>query len=201
MVRDGLAALLERSARMKVVGTAATGTEAVLAAARLTPDVILMDLMLPELSGVDATRRILASLPQTHILILSACHTSEHVFLALRAGARGYVLKEAAGTDLVQAVAAVYDGERYLSPKITGAVIDGLLSNPAPQSPLERLSGREREVLQLTAAGSSSGEIAKRLSLSRKTVDTYRSRLMEKLGVHDRARLIHFAIEHAITPM
>jgi len=189
MVRDGLAALLERSARMKVVGTAATGTEAVLAAARLTPDVILMDLMLPELSGVDATRRILASLPQTHILILSACHTSEHVFLALRAGARGYVLKEAAGTDLVQAVAAVYDGERYLSPKITGAVIDGLLSNPAPQSPLERLSGREREVLQ------------KRLSLSRKTVDTYRSRLMEKLGVHDRARLIHFAIEHAITPM
>jgi DNA-binding NarL/FixJ family response regulator len=201
IVRDGVSALLEREANMKVVGVAATGKEAVLAAARLRPAVVVMDLMLPDLSGVDATERILSVLPQTRVVILSVCHTSEHIFRALRAGARGYVLKESAGVELVRAVAAVTVGQRYLSSQITEVVIDGLLSRSAPHSPLERLSGREREVLHLTVAGSSSAKIAEQLSLSRKTVDTYRSRLMEKLGVSDRVALIHFAIEHAMTPV
>jgi DNA-binding NarL/FixJ family response regulator len=200
IVRDGLAALLEKYDHFKVIGTAATGKQAIRIALRLKPDVIVMDLMLPELSGIDATERILSQLPQTRVIVLSVCHTSEHVFRALRAGARGYVLKEAAGGDLVRAVAAVFAGKRYLSPQITEVVIDGLLNNVAPQSPLERLSGREREVLHLTVAGSSSAEIAQQLSLSRKTVDTYRSRVMEKLGVPDLTHLIHFAIEHAMTP-
>ena len=182
------------------MGTAATGKQAVHAATRLKPDVIVMDLMLPELSGVDATERILKLLPQTCVVVLSACHTSEHVFRALRAGARGYVLKEAAAAELVRAVTAVSTGERFLSPRITSVVIDVLLKNSTPRSPLERLSGREREVLHLTVAGSSSAEIAERLSLSRKTIDTYRSRVMEKLGVADLTGLIHFAIEHAMTP-
>ncbi len=200
IVRDGLAALLERQANIRVIGTAATGREAVAAATRLEPDVIIMDLVLPELSGIDATERILRELPRTQVVVLSVCHTSEHIFRALRAGARGYVLKEAASTELVCAIKAVFVGDPYLSPRITEVVIASLLNQTALRSPLERLSEREREVLHLTVGGSSSAEIARQLSLSRKTVDTYRSRLMEKLGVADRSGLIHFAIEHAMTP-
>ena len=202
IIRDGVSAVLERHPNLKVVETAGTGKEAVSAATRLVPEVVVMDLMLPELSGVDATERILALLPKTRIVILSVCHTSEHIFRALRAGAHGYVVKEAVGDDLVRAVLAVMAGERFLSPQITDAVIGGALNHSAnTQSPLERLSRREREVLHLTVAGSSSAEIAMRLSLSRKTVDTYRSRIMEKLGVSDLTALIHFGIEHALTPV
>jgi len=200
IVRDGLTVLLDSQDQMKVVGAAASGRQAVLEATRLRPDVMVMDLTLPELSGIDATERILALFPQIRVVILSSCRSSEHVFRALRAGARGYVVKQAAGAELVRAIRAVFIGERYFSPQITEIVVDGLLSNSMSSSPLERLSGREREVLHLTVAGSSSAEIAQRLSLSRKTVDTYRSRAMEKLGVPDRTALIHFAIEHAMTP-
>ena len=201
IVRDGIAAVLEKHPHLKVIGSVATGIEAVAAASRLVPEVVVMDLMLPELSGVDATERILAELPRTHVIILSVCHTSEHIFRALRAGARGYVVKEAVSADLVRAVQAVMAGERFLSPQITDLVIGGILNHTVTQSPLERLSRREREVLHLTVAGSSSAEIALRLSLSRKTVDTYRSRIMEKLGVADLTGLIHFAVEHAMTPV
>jgi DNA-binding NarL/FixJ family response regulator len=183
---------------MNVVGSVANGKDAILAVERLRPDVVVMDLVLPEMSGIDATLRILAELPLTRIVILSACNTSEHVFRALRAGASGYVLKECASTELVQAVLAVCAGERYLSPKITGVVIDAMLGDPS-RSPIERLSLREREVLVLTVGGSSSAEIGQLLSLSRKTVDTYRSRTMGKLGVPDLAGLIRFAIAHAVT--
>jgi two-component system, NarL family, response regulator NreC len=200
IVRDGVALFLGRQENMQVVGTAATGKEAIVVAASLKPDVIIMDLMLPELSGADATERILTLLPQTQVVVLSVCHTSEHIFRALRAGARGYVSKEAAAEELVCAVKAVLVGETYLSPRITRAVVDGLLQKTELHSPLERLSGREREVLHLTAGGSSSAEIARQLSLSRRTVDTYRSRVMEKLGIADLTGLIHFAVEHAMTP-
>jgi len=200
VVREALSALLERHSYMSVVGTAADGKEAVRAATQLEPDVVVMDLVLPELSGIDATQRILEAQPKTRVVILSACHTSEHVFRALRAGASGYVLKEAAGGELVRAIDAVMTGERYLGSGITSLVIDGLLNNSMLQSPLESLSSREREVLHLTVAGASSAEIAKRLSLSRATVDTYRSRVMEKLHVTNRSELIQFAIQHALTP-
>jgi DNA-binding NarL/FixJ family response regulator len=201
IVRDGISAVLERHPNLKVVGSVATGREAVAAATRLAPEVVVMDLMLPELSGVDATERILSQLPRTHIVILSVCHTSEHIFRALRAGAHGYVVKEAVSADLVRAVLAVIAGEQFLSSQITEAVIGGALANSTGQSPLERLSKREREVLHLTVAGVSSAKIAQRLSLSRKTVDTYRSRIMEKLGVSDLTGLIHFGIEHAMAPV
>jgi DNA-binding NarL/FixJ family response regulator len=200
IVREGVSALLDGHFHMKVIGTAANGKEAVLAAERLKPDVIVMDLVLPELCGVDATVRILAVLPVTRIVILSACDTSEHVFRALRAGARGYVLKEGASAELVQAVLAVVAGERYLSPRITGVLIDSLLVDAQTASPIESLSPREREVLHLTVSGASSAEIGEKLSLSRKTVDTYRSRVMGKLGVEDLAGLIRFAVAHAMTP-
>jgi DNA-binding NarL/FixJ family response regulator len=200
IVRDGVSALLDGHFHMKVIGSVANGKDAVLSAERLRPDVVVMDLVLPELSGVDATLRILAALPLTRIVILSACDTSEHVFRALRAGARGYVLKEGAATELVQAVLTVVAGERYLSPRLTGIVIDSVLVDAEHASPIESLSPREREVLHLTVSGASSAEIGEKLSLSRKTVDTYRSRVMGKLGVPDLAGLIRFAVAHAMTP-
>ncbi len=201
IVRDGVSSLLDRQERIKVVATATNGKDAVAVVAQHRPDVVVMDLVLPELSGIDATLRILDALPQTRIVVLSACGTSEHVFGALRAGARAYVLKESAGAELVRAILAVCTGGQYLSSQITGIVIDGLLSNSAACSPLEKLSAREREVLHLTVAGSSSAEIARRLCLSRKTVDTYRSRIMTKLCVPDLTALIHFSIAHAMTPV
>jgi len=200
IVREGLTLLLEREPGLKVVGVAATSEQAIASAVRLTPDVIVMDLALPELGGIDATERILKRLPQTRIVVLSASQSSEQVFRALRAGAIGYVVKGAASTDLVLAVKAASIGERYLSATITDLVVDGLLSKPQSKSPIESLSTREREVLHLTVAGLSSAAIGTQLSLSRKTVDTYRSRVMEKLHVQDRSALIHFAIAHALGP-
>ena len=118
IVRDGISAVLEQHPNLKVVGSVGTGREAVAAAVQLTPDVVVMDLMLPELSGVDATQRILTLLPSTHVVVLSVCHTSEHVFRALRAGARGYVVKEGVSADLVRAVLAVIAGERFSAPRL-----------------------------------------------------------------------------------
>jgi two-component system, NarL family, response regulator NreC len=200
IVREGLTLLLERESGLKVVGVAATSEQAVASAVRLKPDVVVMDLALPQLGGIDAIERILKLLPQTHIVVLSASHSSEQVFRALTVGAIGYVVKGAASTDLVLAVKAASIGERYLSASVTALVVEGLLSKSPARSPIESLSGREREVLQLTVAGLTSAAIGTQLSLSRKTVDTYRSRVMEKLHVQDRSALIHFAIAHALGP-
>jgi DNA-binding NarL/FixJ family response regulator len=200
IVREGLIALLNGQSNMKVVGTAADGREAVACAERLKPDVVVMDLILPEISGVDATVRILAARPQTRIVVLSSCDSSEHVFQALRAGVRGYVLKDCASVELIRAVSVAFSGQRYLSPRITGLVVDSALGDLSPHSPVESLSAREREVMHLTVSGASSAEIGRKLSLSRKTVDTYRSRVMGKLGVGDLAGLVRFALAHALTP-
>jgi two-component system response regulator NreC len=200
IVRDGLTALLEREPKFNVVGVAATGAEAISAASRLKPDVIVMDLVLPGLSGIDAMTRILKQLPHTRIVVLSASQSSEHVFTALRAGAVGYIVKDCASTDLILAVRAASTGERYFSASVMALIVQGLLSKGQTVSPIESLSAREREVLHLTVAGNTSAEIGTRLSLSRKTIDTYRSRLMEKLHVSNRTALIHFAIAHALSP-
>jgi DNA-binding NarL/FixJ family response regulator len=201
IVRDGIRLLLGREEGLSVVGLASTGEQAVLTAERLKPDLITMDLVLPALNGIDATERIIASLPQTRIIVLSACVTSEHVYRALRAGARGYVVKDAVGSELVRAIRAVLSGKQYLSASITAAAFAaGCPSQTAAGSPLERLSAREREVLHRTVEGYSSAQIAVQLSLSPKTVDTYRTRLMGKLGVSNRSSLIRFAIQHAMAP-
>jgi DNA-binding NarL/FixJ family response regulator len=198
VVREGLAALLDRDNGMKIIGSASTGEEAVLAAHRLRPDVIIMDLVLPALNGIEATRRIIRELPQTRIIALSACHTSEHVYRALRAGARGYVLKTAAGNELIGAIKTVTAGDQYVSPAISALFVDGALGISIPASPFERLSVRERDVLRRIVAGATSADIAQRLSLSRKTVDTYRGRMMVKLGVTNRAELIRCALEYEL---
>lgn len=201
IVREGLTALIEKHHGMKVVGSAAGGKEAICAAERLKPDVVIMDLLLPDINGIDATERILNLLPATRVIALSACRTSEHVHRALRAGACAYVVKEAMGGELAEAVVAVMGGKQFFSSGLTPLLADGLPALSVSKSPMERLSVREREVLHRVVAGSSSAVIAQHMSLSRKTVDTYRGRLMAKLGVDNRSALIRFAIEHELIAM
>jgi DNA-binding NarL/FixJ family response regulator len=198
LVRDGLAVLIERESGMKVVGIAATGEEAVAVTQRLRPDVIIMDLMLPALNGIDATQRIIAEFPMIRIIALSACHTHEQVCRVLRAGALGFVLKTEAAKELLRAIQMVKTGKQYVSPAITALFDEGALNVPLPKSPFERLSSRERAVVRLIVAGSTSSDIAEQLSLSRKTVDTYRGRIMVKLGVANRSALIRFALEYEL---
>lgn len=202
VVRDGLRAILEATGTATVVGVAGSGREAIEQARALRPEVVLMDIAMPDLNGIEATERLRRALPDVKVIILSMHATSEHVFRALRAGALGYLVKESAGSEVVEAVRAVAAGRRYLSQRIADLVVDGYLrghDDSHRESPIDRLSEREREVLQLVAEGNSSAEIGKLLFLSPKTVDTYRSRLMAKLGVSNLAGLIRFAVEHGIT--
>jgi DNA-binding NarL/FixJ family response regulator len=201
IVREGICELLERQDGMTVVGSAASCKEAIAEAQRLTPDVITMDLSLPDMNGIDATERIVRFLPRTHIVMLSGHHSIEHVYRALRAGVHGYAIKGALGQELVTAVRTVMAGRRFLSPGISPNLTEDLNSYAERKSPLERLSFRERQILHEIVAGASSTDIAVHMSLSRKTVDTYRSRLMTKLGVRDRSALIRFAIEHESAPV
>ena len=200
ILRESLSALLDSKPQMRVVGTAATGTEAVDAALRLRPQIVTMGLVLPVLNGFDATSRIHRALPDTRVIILSACNTCEHVFCALRAGACGYVLKQATVSELESAIITTLSGGRYLSPAIDNVRLDELLARAKPLSPLESLSDRERQVLHLTISGLSSARAGQLLHLSQKTVDTYRSRLMAKLGVSSITGLMHFAIANGLEP-
>jgi len=202
VVRDGLRLILQAQPDFEVVGEAASGTEAERTVGKLGPDVIIMDIAMPELDGIEATARILAARPQTRVIILSMHATSEHIYRALKVGARGYLLKESAGAEVVTAVRSVCAGRRYLSHKISDLVIDSYTSERGPdilRSPLERLSDRERQILKLVVDGNTSVEIAKILFLSPKSVDTYRSRMMAKLGVGDVVALVKFAIQHGLT--
>lgn len=201
VVRDGLRLLLENQPDIRVVGEVADGREAVEAAVRLKPDVVLMDLAMPLLNGADATACIMERQESSRIVILSMHSTVEHVFRALQAGALGYLRKESAGNEVVDAVRAVYSGRRYLSQKITESVVDDYVRKRAEESPLESLSQREREILQMLVEGRSGIEIARLLHLSPKTVDTYRSRMMQKLGISDLPGLVKFALQHGLTTL
>ena len=201
VVRDGLRFLLEVQGDISVVGNAVNGREAVRMAKELKPDIVLMDIAMPELNGIEATHQIHQACPATRVLILSMHASVEHVRQALRAGAQGYLLKKSAGAEVVDAVRLVYAGGGYLSPEITGIVIGDYSADSRAADPLELLTHRERQILQLIAEGKSSAQAATSLFLSRKTVDTYRSRLMQKLGIHDLHGLIKFAIEHGLTSL
>ena len=201
VLRDGLRILLDTQDDIEVIGEAEDGNGAIKGINSKRPDVVVMDITMPELNGIDAAQVIHETLPEVGIVILSIHSDLEHIFRALQAGAQGYLLKESAGSEVISAVRAVYLGRRYLSPSIRDLVIEAYLNNRQIQSPLELLSMREREVLQLTVEGSSSAAIAERMNLSPKTIETYRSRLMGKLGVHDLTELVRFAIKHGITPI
>jgi DNA-binding NarL/FixJ family response regulator len=199
VVRDGLRALLAQGGDFEIVGVAGNGRDAVAEAQRLSPDVVVMDIAMPEIDGIEATRRILEKCPGTKVLILSMYLSSEHIHRAMHAGARGYVLKESAGDEVAEAIRAVQAGKRYLSHKISETMIDDYLRDGIRMSPLDSLSLRERDVLQLVVEGQTNSTIAAKLSLSPKTVETYRTRIMRKLKVHDTVELVKFAMRHGLT--
>ncbi|MGQ0546264.1 MAG: response regulator [Betaproteobacteria bacterium] len=200
VVAEGLKHLIEAQADMQVVAIAADGREAVRAARELRPDVVLMDLSMPELNGADAARAILERDAKCRVIVLSMYSEREYVRRALKAGAAGYVVKRSAAKEVVEAIRAVSGGGRYLSPRVADVAIDDS-AGESSGDPLSRLSAREREVLQLLAEGRTGAEIAQRLSLSQKTVETYRARLVEKLGIRDVAGLVRFAIQRGLVSL
>ena len=200
IVREGLVQLLGAQPDIEIVGTAANGRQALAQVLQLKPQVVILDISMPELDGIEAARQIRDQMPEAAVVILSMHSSAQHVFHALEAGARGYLLKESVGREIVDAVRMVQSGRRYLSAKVAEIMADGL-SNRSGVSPLESLSKREREILKLVADGLSSAEIGKMLHLSPKTVDSYRSRLMQKLHLADLAALIKFAIQHGLTTL
>ncbi len=202
VVRDGMTALIEAEQDIQVVGTAGNGQQAVEQIKKIQPDIVVLDIAMPELNGIDATRKISETCPSVKVIMLSMHDSSEHIYQALKAGARGYLLKESAGKEVITAVHAVSSGRRYLSARIEEMVIEDYISNQGAtpeKSPIDKLSDRERQILQLVVEGKSSTEISEILFISPKTVATYRSRLMEKLAIHDLAGLVKFAIKHGLT--
>jgi len=200
IVREGLANLLGARPDIQVVGTAADGRDTVRQVEKLKPEVVVMDIAMPRMNGIEAAREIRSRVPAARVVILSMHSSAEHVFHALEAGACAYLLKESAANEIVDAVRAAHAGRRYLSPKVAEVMADNIGRSSAA-SPLQSLSGRERQVLQLVAEGRSSAQIAEMLHLSPKSVDTYRSRLMQKLHIGDVAGLVKFAIQHGLTSL
>ncbi len=198
---DSLQVLLELQQDMKIVGKATNGHDAVRRIQKLRPDVAILDIGLAGLNGMEASLKISDLSKSTAIVMLSTMTSPEIIFRTLRAGARGYLSKEASGLELVNAIRAVREGKRYLSPKITAALIGDYISEHHSPSPLESLTSRERQILQLVVEGSSSARVADILAVSPKTVDTYRSRIRQKLGLRDITALIKFAIQHGITSL
>ena len=205
IVREGLRLILERESDLKVIGEADNGISALRRISELHPTVALVDISMPgNVNGIDVTQRIRRELSETRVIVLSMYSGPDYVGRALRAGAHGYVLKSSATTDIVPAVRAVVAGERYLSPGVEEELLNTLLAHQnghAPEMRTERLSVREREVLQLVVEGKSSAEIAELLGLSTSTVDTYRSRLMQKLQVSNIPDLVRLAIREGLLPL
>ena len=199
VVAEGLRYLIDAQSDMEVIGCVPDGREAIHAAAESGPDVVVMDIAMPELNGTEATRLICERQPQSRVLVLSMFSDSEHVLRALQAGATGYVLKKSVGKDLVDAIRNVHGGRRYLSRTLVDGVLTQVAAGKSAQDPLAQLSSRERQVLQMLAEGHAVTAIAATLSLSAKTVETYRSRMMNKLGIHDIAGLVRFAIRRGLS--
>ena len=195
ILRQGLKLILSAHADLEVVGEAANGRDAVALAEKLQPDIVLLDVQMPELNGIEATKKMVAANSRIRILVLSMHKEAIYVREILRAGARGYILKDAIDTELLDAVRSVAKGDGYLSPAVAGA----LNEKPNESStPLDTLSGREREVLLLIAEGKTNKEIATRLNLSVYTVDSHRGKIMEKLNLHSAGELVRFAIKNGL---
>lgn len=195
VLRAGLKALLEAEPDLEVVGEASTGEEAVEEAESLAPDVVLMDLSMPGGGGLEATRRIAGLEPEIRVLVLTVHAEEEYLLPVLEAGGSGYVTKTSADEDLIGAIRTVARGETFLYPSAATLLLKGYKRTGGESDPLEELSEREREVLAYTAEGYTSAEIGEKLFISPKTVDTYRSRVMRKLGFTHRPELVRFALE------
>jgi DNA-binding NarL/FixJ family response regulator len=199
-VRAGFAALIAGEEAMEVVGEAGNGREAVDTARRVFPHVVLMDIRMPVLDGLEATRLICTdpTLADTRVLVLTTFDLDEYVYAALRAGASGFLLKDAGSTELLKAIRIVAAGEALLAPTVTRRLIDEFAARPDPQAPparLKELTKREREILQLVASGLSNADIAGRLVISPLTAKTHVARILAKLDCHDRAQLVALAYE------
>jgi two-component system, NarL family, response regulator NreC len=196
VVRQGFKMILSAQTDMEIVGEAANGREAVELAGEMSPDIVVMDVAMPELNGIEATRRLLAANPHTRVIALSMHKDSAYVREILRAGARGYLLKDSGADDLVKAIRAVAGGESYLSPAVSNAVLDDYRKHVT--NPVDLLTSREREVLQMLAEGKTNKEIAVVLNLSVYTVDAHRGRIMEKLNLHSINELVRFALRNGL---
>ena len=202
IVRQGLRAILESEPDIEVIGEAADGYEAVKKAAALSPDVVVMDVSMPRLNGLEATSRIVRESTKTQVVALTMHSSEEYVYSCLKAGAKGYLLKESASSDLVQAIRVLRAGGTYLHPSISVQVVSEYLKRPDPRTrgrATDGLTSREREVLQLISEGHTNREIATLLTLSVKTVEAHRTRIMEKLKIHNVAGLTRYAISRGIT--
>jgi DNA-binding NarL/FixJ family response regulator len=203
MMREGLRAVLAREPTIEVVGEAENGRLALELVRSLSPDIVVMDITMPDLNGVDATRLIFARYPDVKVIALSVYADQRYVLAMLKAGASGYVVKAAAGEELLHAIKAVVKNKKYISPEITGVLIEGYLGGAvSPEEPAGALLGaREREVLQLLAEGKTSGEIAAALHISTSTVEAHRRNIMKKLDLHSVAELTKYAIREGLTSL
>jgi DNA-binding NarL/FixJ family response regulator len=206
VVRQGLRMFIEMQTDMLVLGEGSNGLEAVDLSARLNPDVILLDLLMPGMDGVEATRRIMGSNPHSRVLILTSFGEDDHVFPAIRAGAQGYLLKDIQPQDLVKAIRETYQGKAQLHPDVARRLMLAVSSEVPLKSPkpstlpaeLQELTEREREVLELIARGLTNREIAEKMVISEKTVKTHVSNLLDKLGLEDRTRAAIWALKHGL---
>jgi DNA-binding NarL/FixJ family response regulator len=201
LVRQGLRKILEEGAGHEVVGEAATGREAVRLALDLRPDVAILDIGMPQLNGLEATRQICRRNPSVRVLILSMHADEPYVIRATQAGARGYILKESAGADVVNAVTAVAQGKSFFSPEVARVMLDDYVRHLAERGVTDRydsLSEREREIFQLIAEGHANKEIAELLHVSPSTVETHRAHILEKLDLHGAAELVLYAVRKGV---
>jgi DNA-binding NarL/FixJ family response regulator len=202
LMRAGLAAVLESDGEIEVIGQASTGREAIALTRRREPDVVLMDVQMPDLDGIAATRELAGAAPAARVLILTTFEEDDYIW-GLRAGASGFLLKRTPAEELIRAVHTVAAGESLLSPSVTRRVIDRMARQPGPPpgaSNLELLTPREHEVLTLLASGLSNAEIAAELIIEESTVKTHVKRILMKLGLRDRVQAVIFAYEHGIAP-
>jgi DNA-binding NarL/FixJ family response regulator len=198
VVAEGLRHVIEAQPDMQVIACVANGGEAVRCSIDANPDIVVMDYAMPVLNGTEATRMIRERSPHIGIVMLSMYSNPGYVLRALQAGAAAYIVKKSAASEVVEAIREVNAGRRYLSRQFTDGAIDRFIQDATAGDPLTRLSSRERQVLQLLAEGRSSAEIATTLSLSPKSVETYRARMESKLGLHDLASLVKFAIQNGV---
>lgn len=200
IMRDGIRALLGLHDDIEIVGEASEGNEAIEKAEELAPDVVVMDIAMPGMDGLEATRRITKRNPKVKVLVLSQHDNREYILSAIKAGVVGYVPKRALGLELVSAIRAVHQGDSYLYPSAAAAVIRDYLKGTVKE-PYDRLTAREREILKLIAEGHTSREIADKLFISLKTVLGHRTKIMEKLDLHNRTELIKYAMRKGLVSM
>ena len=197
LLRDGIRALLRVYDEIEVVGEASDGDESIKKALELAPDVILMDIVMPKMDGLEATRRIRKKVPTAKVLFLTQYETKEYMLSAIKAGAAGYIPKKALGSELLTAILTVNQGDYYYYPSAVAALVDGYRQNTG-REPYDRLTAREREILKLVAEGHTSRKISDMLHISFKTVQGHRLKITKKLGLHNRSELIKYAFRKGL---